>query len=184
RPGWKDSRGPQVTHWHPGRGAGRFNQQLRWRCSLQCPSSASSQRWLHAGVALRARAAREDNNAEDRLDLEEAIAEAERVLQDNDKVEKIKAVLRRWSSTWVGVFKSGERFQLRKSAEDKPREVDPFREERRVEAKTARVRGRGQSNQKGLGRGFPQGTGDKLAPWAWRSCFARQPAAGRSNQQL
>ncbi|CAJ1370356.1 unnamed protein product [Effrenium voratum] len=95
RPGWKDSRGPQVTRWHPGRGAGRFNQQLRWRCSLQCPSSASSQRWLHAGVALRARAAREDNNAEDRLDLEEAIAEAERVLQDNDKVEKIKAVLRK-----------------------------------------------------------------------------------------
>ncbi|CAJ1344193.1 unnamed protein product, partial [Effrenium voratum] len=68
---------------------------MRWRCSLQWPSTeslsaahefsrgvpgrkdrngapASSQRWLHAGVALRARAAREDNNAEDRLDLEEA----------------------------------------------------------------------------------------------------------------
>ncbi|CAJ1376558.1 unnamed protein product, partial [Effrenium voratum] len=55
---------------------------------------ASSQRWLHAGVALRARA-REDNNAEDRLHLEEAIAEAKRVLQDNDTVEKIKAVLRK-----------------------------------------------------------------------------------------
>ncbi|CAJ1455096.1 unnamed protein product [Effrenium voratum] len=91
---------------------------MRWRCSLQRPSMeslsaahefsrgvpgrkdrngapASSQRWLHAGVALRARAAREDNNAEDRLDLEEAIAEAERVLQDNDTVEKIKAVLRK-----------------------------------------------------------------------------------------
>ncbi|CAJ1459970.1 unnamed protein product [Effrenium voratum] len=60
---------------------------MRWRCSLQWPSTeslsaahefsrgvpgrkdrngapASSQRWLHAGVALRARAAREDNNAE------------------------------------------------------------------------------------------------------------------------
>ncbi|CAJ1402479.1 unnamed protein product [Effrenium voratum] len=59
---------------------------MRWRCSLQWPSTeslsaahefsrgvpgrkdrngapASSQRWLHAGVALRARA-REDNNAE------------------------------------------------------------------------------------------------------------------------
>ncbi|CAJ1342786.1 unnamed protein product, partial [Effrenium voratum] len=91
---------------------------MRWRCSLQWPSTeslsaahefsrgvpgrkdrngapASSQRWLHAGVALRARAAREDNNAEDRLHLEEAIAEAERVLQDNDTVEKIKAVLRK-----------------------------------------------------------------------------------------
>ena len=79
------------------------------------------------------------------LGLAQAIAEAERVLQDNDTVEKIKAVLRRWSSTWVGVFKSGERFELRKSAEDKPREVDPFREERRVEAKTARVRGRGRT---------------------------------------
>ncbi|CAJ1377425.1 unnamed protein product, partial [Effrenium voratum] len=31
---------------------------------------------------------------------------------------------------------------LAKSAEDNPREVDAFREERRVEAKTARVRGR------------------------------------------
>ncbi|CAJ1385660.1 unnamed protein product [Effrenium voratum] len=91
---------------------------MRWRCSLQWPSTeslsaahefsrgvpgrkdrngapASSQRWLHAGVALRARAAREDNNAEDRLHLEEAIAEAKRVLQDNDTVEKIKAVLRK-----------------------------------------------------------------------------------------
>ena len=73
------------------------------------------------------------------------IAEAERVLDDNDTVEKIKAVLRRWSSTWVGVFKSSERFELRKSAEDIPREVDPYREEKRVATKTARVCGRGRT---------------------------------------
>ncbi|CAJ1381226.1 unnamed protein product, partial [Effrenium voratum] len=36
----EDSLGPQVTRWHLWRGAGRFNQQLRWRCSLQWPSSA------------------------------------------------------------------------------------------------------------------------------------------------
>ena len=79
------------------------------------------------------------------LGLAQAIAEAEQVLQDNDTMEKIKAVLRRWSSTWVGVFKSGEGFELRKSAEDKPREVDPFREEKRVATKTARVCGRGRT---------------------------------------
>ncbi|CAJ1383058.1 unnamed protein product [Effrenium voratum] len=66
---------------------------------------------LHAGVARRAGAAQEDNSGQDRRDLEEAaglqrkdrsqlglaqaIAEAERVLQDNDTVEKIKAVLRK-----------------------------------------------------------------------------------------
>ncbi|CAJ1453184.1 unnamed protein product [Effrenium voratum] len=71
RPGWKDSRGPQVTRWHPGRGG------VASRASPQQDSDA------------------EDNNAEDQLDLEEAIAEAERVLQDNDTVEKIKAVLRK-----------------------------------------------------------------------------------------
>ncbi|CAJ1386409.1 unnamed protein product [Effrenium voratum] len=36
----EDSLGPQVARWHLWRGAGRFNQQLRWRCSLQWPSSA------------------------------------------------------------------------------------------------------------------------------------------------
>ncbi|CAJ1396253.1 unnamed protein product [Effrenium voratum] len=49
---------------------------------------------LHAGVALRALAAQEDNSAQGRLNLEEVIAEAERVLEDNDTVEEIKAVLR------------------------------------------------------------------------------------------
>ncbi|CAJ1344500.1 unnamed protein product, partial [Effrenium voratum] len=48
RPGWKDSRGPQVTRWHPGRGG------VASRASPQQDSDA------------------EDNNAEDQLDLEEA----------------------------------------------------------------------------------------------------------------
>ncbi|CAJ1344499.1 unnamed protein product, partial [Effrenium voratum] len=59
RPGWKDSRGPQVTRWHPGRGG------VASRASPQQDSDAE------AG-GLRARARREDNNAEDQLDLEEA----------------------------------------------------------------------------------------------------------------
>ncbi|CAJ1384094.1 unnamed protein product [Effrenium voratum] len=90
---------------------------MRWRCSLQWPSTeslsaahefsrgvpgrkdrngapASSQRWLHAGVALRARAAREDNNAEDRLHLEEVVAEAKRVV-DNGTLKDMQVVMRR-----------------------------------------------------------------------------------------
>ncbi|CAJ1382860.1 unnamed protein product [Effrenium voratum] len=98
---------------------------MRWRCSLQWPSTeslsaahefsrgvpgrkdrngapASSQRWLHAGVALRARAAREDNNAEDRLDLEEVVAEAARVLEDNGALKETKAVLRKAQKIYPG----------------------------------------------------------------------------------
>ena len=41
--------------------------------------------------------------------------------------------------------KSGESVELRKSAEDISREVDPFREERRVATKTARVCGGGRT---------------------------------------
>ena len=33
-------------------------------------------------------------------------AEAERVLEDNGTVKELKAVLRRWSSTWVGVARA------------------------------------------------------------------------------
>ena len=104
----------------------------RWAC------------WL-SGPARSRGGGGPSEKATSQLGLAQVVAEADRVLEDNGTVEKIKAVLRRWSSTWVGVFKSGERFELRKSAEDKPREVDPFREERRVEAKTARVRGRGRT---------------------------------------
>ena len=42
-------------------------------------------------------------------------------------------------------LKSGERFELRRSAEYISREVDPFREEGRVATKTARVCGRGKA---------------------------------------
>ncbi|CAJ1459352.1 unnamed protein product [Effrenium voratum] len=109
---------------------------MRWRCSLQWPSTeslsaahefsrgvpgrkdrngapASSQRWLHAGVALRARAAREDNNAEDRLDLEEVVAEADRVLEDNGTVKETKAVLRKAQKIYPGKWTlSGKKDEL------------------------------------------------------------------------
>ncbi|CAJ1443945.1 unnamed protein product [Effrenium voratum] len=63
---------------------------LRKRTTVPRPGTRAS--GLSAGLV----------GCQDRLDLEEAvIAEAERVLDDNDTVEKIKAVLRRWSSTWV-----------------------------------------------------------------------------------
>ncbi|CAJ1449594.1 unnamed protein product [Effrenium voratum] len=68
---------------------------------------------LHAGVARRAGAAQEDNSAEDRLDLEEVIAEAERVLDDNDTVEKIKAVLRKAQKIYPGKWTlTGKRSEL------------------------------------------------------------------------
>ncbi|CAJ1386926.1 unnamed protein product [Effrenium voratum] len=68
---------------------------------------------LHAGLARRAGAAQEDNSAEDRLDLEEVIAEAERVLDDNDTVEKIKAVLRKAQKIYPGKWTlAGKRSEL------------------------------------------------------------------------
>ncbi|CAJ1335013.1 unnamed protein product, partial [Effrenium voratum] len=68
---------------------------------------------LHAGLARRAGAAQEDNSAEDRLDLEEVIAEAERVLDDNDTVEKIKAVLRKAQKIYPGKWTlTGKRSEL------------------------------------------------------------------------
>ncbi|CAJ1408814.1 unnamed protein product [Effrenium voratum] len=51
---------------------------------------------LHAGVALRAAA------QEDRLDLEEVVAEAERVLEDNGTMKEIKAVLRKARKIYPG----------------------------------------------------------------------------------
>ncbi|CAJ1383847.1 unnamed protein product [Effrenium voratum] len=47
----------------------------------------------------------------------------------------------------------------------------------------ARSRGGGDCRSRTGAGGFPQGTGDPLAPCAWRSCFVRQPAAGRSKKQ-
>ncbi|CAJ1335014.1 unnamed protein product, partial [Effrenium voratum] len=50
---------------------------------------------------------------QDRLDLEEVIAEAERVLDDNDTVEKIKAVLRKAQKIYPGKWTlTGKRSEL------------------------------------------------------------------------
>ncbi|CAJ1398025.1 unnamed protein product [Effrenium voratum] len=57
---------------------------------------------LHAGVARRAGAAQEDNSAEDRLDLEEVVAEADRVLEDNGTAKETKAVLRKAQKIYPG----------------------------------------------------------------------------------
>ncbi|CAJ1340105.1 unnamed protein product, partial [Effrenium voratum] len=57
---------------------------------------------LHAGVARRAGAAQEDNSAEDRLDLEEVVAEADRVLEDNGALKETKAVLRKAQKIYPG----------------------------------------------------------------------------------
>ncbi|CAJ1388541.1 unnamed protein product [Effrenium voratum] len=61
---------------------------------------------LHAGVARRAGAAQEDNSGQDRLDLEEVVAEAKRVV-DNGTLKDMQVVMRRFSSTLVaaGVVK-------------------------------------------------------------------------------
>ncbi|CAJ1454342.1 unnamed protein product [Effrenium voratum] len=57
---------------------------------------------LHAGVARRAGAAQEDNSDEDRLDLEEVVAEADRVLEDNGTLKETKAVLRKAQKIYPG----------------------------------------------------------------------------------
>ena len=104
----------------------------RWAC------------WL-SGPARSRGGGGPSEKATSQLGLAQVVAEADRVLEDNGTVKETKAVLRRWSSMWVGVFKSGESVELRKSAEDISREVDPFREERRVATKTARVCGGGRT---------------------------------------
>ncbi|CAJ1388713.1 unnamed protein product [Effrenium voratum] len=57
---------------------------------------------LHAGVARRAGAAQEDNSGQDRLDLEEVVAEADRVLEDNGTAKETKAVLRKAQKIYPG----------------------------------------------------------------------------------
>ncbi|CAJ1384716.1 unnamed protein product [Effrenium voratum] len=57
---------------------------------------------LHAGVARRAGAAQEDNSGQDRRDLEEVVAEADRVLEDNGTVKETKAVLRKAQKIYPG----------------------------------------------------------------------------------
>ncbi|CAJ1429913.1 unnamed protein product [Effrenium voratum] len=50
---------------------------------------------LHAGVARRAGAAQEDNSGQDRLDLEEVISEAERVLNTSATKKDMQVVMRK-----------------------------------------------------------------------------------------
>ncbi|CAJ1381642.1 unnamed protein product [Effrenium voratum] len=57
---------------------------------------------LHAGVARRAGAAQEDNSAEDRLDLEEVISEAERVLNTSATKKDMQVVMRKVQLTDPG----------------------------------------------------------------------------------
>ncbi|CAJ1459045.1 unnamed protein product [Effrenium voratum] len=68
---------------------------------------------LHAGVARRAGAAQEDNSGQDRLDLEEVVAEADRVLEDNGTVKETKAVLRKAQKIYPGKWTlSGKKDEL------------------------------------------------------------------------
>ncbi|CAJ1383703.1 unnamed protein product [Effrenium voratum] len=56
---------------------------------------------LHAGVARRAGAAQEDNSGQDRLDLEEVVAEAKRVV-DNGTLKDMQVVMRKVQLTDPG----------------------------------------------------------------------------------
>ncbi|CAJ1395189.1 unnamed protein product, partial [Effrenium voratum] len=68
---------------------------------------------LHAGVARRAGAAQEDNSGQDRRDLEEVVAEADRVLEDNGTVKETKAVLRKAQKIYPGKWTlSGKKDEL------------------------------------------------------------------------
>ncbi|CAJ1346640.1 unnamed protein product, partial [Effrenium voratum] len=68
---------------------------------------------LHDGVALRALAAQKDNSAQDRLDLEKVLAKAERVLEDNNTVGEIKALLAGAEKMYPGKWRcSGKKDKL------------------------------------------------------------------------
>ncbi|CAJ1423678.1 unnamed protein product [Effrenium voratum] len=68
---------------------------------------------LHDGVALRALAAQKDNSAQDRLDLEKVLAKAERVLEDKNTVDEIKALLAGAEKMYPGKWRcSGKKDKL------------------------------------------------------------------------
>ncbi|CAJ1380758.1 unnamed protein product [Effrenium voratum] len=63
-------------------------------CSRSSWAEGAKRHPLHAGVARRAGAAQEDNSGQDRLDLEEVVAEAKRVV-DNGTLKDMQVVMRR-----------------------------------------------------------------------------------------
>ena len=65
----------------------------RWAC------------WL-SGPARSRGGGGPSEKATSQLGLAQVVAEADRVLEDNGTAKETKAVLRRWSSTWVGVARA------------------------------------------------------------------------------
>ncbi|CAJ1390379.1 unnamed protein product, partial [Effrenium voratum] len=82
-------------------------------CSRSSWAEGAKRHPLHAGVARRAGAAQEDNSGQDRRDLEEVVAEADRVLEDNGTVKETKAVLRKAQKIYPGKWTlSGKKDEL------------------------------------------------------------------------
>ncbi|CAJ1396810.1 unnamed protein product [Effrenium voratum] len=80
----------------------------------------------HAGVALRALAAQKDKSAQDFLDLEEVIAKAERVLEDNGAAGQIKAALREAQNIYPGKWTlSGKKDELQQKLREFVEEAKP-----------------------------------------------------------
>ena len=134
--------------------------------------------------------------ATSQLGLAQVVAEADRVLEDNGTVKETKAVLRRWSSTWVGVARAVKVLSSGKAQKIYPGKwtlsgkKDELQQKLRefVEAglrALSEIRKRfscdaGQSNQKGLGRGrwFVRTAGVCESSWP-----ARIPTRHRSRSR-
>ena len=70
--------------------------------------TCASERWACwlSGPARSRGGGGPSEKATSQLGLAQVVAEADRVLEDNGALKETKAVLRRWSSTWVGVARA------------------------------------------------------------------------------
>ena len=159
----------------------------RWAC------------WL-SGPARSRGGGGPSEKATSQLGLAQVVAEADRVLEDNGTVKETKAVLRGWSSTWVGVARavkvlsSGKaqkiypgKWTLSGKKDELQQKLREFVEEAGLRA-LSEIRKRfscdaGQSNQKGLGRGrrFVRTAG--VCESSWCNWSARIPTGHRSRSR-
>ncbi|CAJ1457132.1 unnamed protein product, partial [Effrenium voratum] len=133
----------------------------RWAC------------WL-SGPARSRGGGGPSEKATSQLGLAQVVAEADRVLEDNGTVKETKAVLRRWSSTWVGVARAVKVLSSGKAQKIYPGKWTLSGKKDELQQKLREFVEEAKATKKGL----EEAVGDKLAPWAWRSCFARQPDSG------
>ncbi|CAJ1345941.1 unnamed protein product, partial [Effrenium voratum] len=89
------------SSWAEGQHVGPVLRVARRRKQIALWLFQAKRHPLHAGVARRAGAAQEDNSGQDRLDLEEVVAEAKRVV-DNGTLKDMQVVMRKVQLTDPG----------------------------------------------------------------------------------